>query len=204
MKKLITCFASLALCSTAAIAADLPMRQPIYGGLYAPVSNWSGCYIGAQVGYGRATTDLVSGHVDGGNAGGQLGCNIQTDSWVWGLEGDLLWSDIKDGNPATAELKADWLGSVRMRAGIASPTALLYATGGLGVGHAAITVLGNEFQNTHYGWVAGGGIEWFVSPGWTAKVEYLHYEFGKENYGAVPIDYNVDSVKVGFNYKFGN
>ena len=29
----------------------------------------------------------------------------------------------------------------------------------------------------HYGWYIGGGFEWKISPGWTAGVEYRHYEF---------------------------
>jgi hypothetical protein len=27
------------------------------------------------------------------------------------------------------------------------------------------------------GWYIGGGVEWAVSPGWTAGVEYRHHEF---------------------------
>jgi outer membrane immunogenic protein len=28
------------------------------------------------------------------------------------------------------------------------------------------------------GWYLGGGVEWAVSPGWSAGIEYRHYEFG--------------------------
>jgi hypothetical protein len=34
------------------------------------------------------------------------------------------------------------------------------------------------------GWYIGGGVEWAVSPGWTAGLEYRHYEFGSENTAA--------------------
>jgi opacity protein-like surface antigen len=27
------------------------------------------------------------------------------------------------------------------------------------------------------GWYIGGGVEWAISPGWTAGVEYRHYDF---------------------------
>jgi opacity protein-like surface antigen len=27
------------------------------------------------------------------------------------------------------------------------------------------------------GWYIGGGVEWAISPGWSAGVEYRHYEF---------------------------
>jgi outer membrane immunogenic protein len=203
MKKVLLASASILL-GTSAFSADLPQRQPTYSQSYAaPATNWSGCYLGIQGGYARATSDGVPGHIDGGLGGGQVGCNWQTTpNWVWGVESDLLYSGIKDGDPAVVQLKADWLGSVRLRTGIATSNAFLYATGGVGFGHAQVTVGGLEDSNIHTGWVAGGGIEWMMGANWTAKVEYLHYDFGKETYFTVPVDYNVDAVKVGLNYKY--
>jgi outer membrane immunogenic protein len=155
-------------------------------------------------GWGRGSIDGIGGHADGGNIGGTLGCNIQTNGWVWGVEGDALWSGVKDGDAAFLQVKNDFLGSVRARLGVASPTTLLYATGGLGVGRGSISVLGSEASNTHYGWTLGGGLEWMISPNWTAKIEYLHYDFGKETYGSLlDVGFNVDTVRVGLNYKFG-
>jgi outer membrane immunogenic protein len=206
-------FASAALLSltvfsgSAANAADMAVRNPAYNQTYnaAPVSTWTGCYVGVQGGYGRAGSDELVGHADGGLAGGQIGCNWQTDpNWVWGLESDLLWSGIKESDPI-AEVKVEWLGSVRARLGIASPTAMLYATGGLGIGNGKASALGFSDSNTHTGWVAGGGIEWKAGPNWSAKIEYLHYDFGRENYfGLLPLSYEVDTVKFGVNYSFGH
>jgi opacity protein-like surface antigen len=31
------------------------------------------------------------------------------------------------------------------------------------------------------GWYIGGGLEWAISPGWTAGVEYRHYDFGSRD-----------------------
>lgn len=206
MKRFLLAGMAVLFSSASALAADVPMGYPgpqVYRA--APIATWNGCYIGIQGGYARATSDGVPGHIDGGLGGGQVGCNWQTDpSWVWGLEGDLLWSGIKDGDPAIAELKADWLGSVRLRGGLSSSTALLYATGGVGFGHGVVTGLGFEDSNTHTGWVAGGGLEWMIAANWTGKIEYLHYDFGKKTYfGVLPVDYNVDAIKIGLNYKFG-
>ena len=102
--------AILALCAAPAIAADLPVKaRPMVPVM--TVYNWSGCYIGGNVGGKWART---SGEVDNGAAtgpagttpasifplvgttsgtvigGGQVGCNWQAQgsNWVFGVEGD--------------------------------------------------------------------------------------------------------------------
>jgi len=95
-----------------ALAADLPVKAPVK----APAAyNWTGCYVGANVGYswGRArgdvnTPDLVpllpgsfpiSQNLNGVIGGGQIGCNRQFDSrWVLGIEADFQGSAEKHSN----------------------------------------------------------------------------------------------------------
>ncbi len=65
---------------------------------------------------------------------------------------------------------------------------------------------------TFTGWTAGAGAEYKLSPAWSVKAEYLHFDFGSENatltstggtvYG-YKNDLTADSVKVGVNYFFG-
>jgi len=93
-----------------AVAADLPMKASS-----APVYNWTGCYIGANLGGAASGTDFTSsvgsgthfaadGSVDlvstagTGSAndssyivGGQTGCNWQTGTLVLGFEGDFSY-----------------------------------------------------------------------------------------------------------------
>ncbi len=108
MKKLLlTSVASSALAFISpALAA--PVNAPIVG-----VYNWTGCYVGANVGYswGRAHGDInsntfgalgmpnpfpVSLNPDGVIGGGQVGCNRQFDNrWVLGLEADFQGSAEK-------------------------------------------------------------------------------------------------------------
>jgi len=60
------------------------------------------------------------------------------------------------------------------------------------------------------GWTVGGGIETAIAPNWTVKLEYLYVDFGKANYfDVVPgvpetIGLNVNVVRAGINYRFGN
>ncbi|WJR81066.1 outer membrane beta-barrel protein [Bradyrhizobium sp. NP1] len=109
--------AALLMFAGAASAADLPARTytkappPI-----APVTNWTGFYVGIDGGYGWTNntgngtfftpagipfgpgTAAPPGNVakaQGGLAGGTAGYNWQTGAIVWGIETDIQWSDIK-------------------------------------------------------------------------------------------------------------
>jgi len=86
---------------TPASAADV---VPIYNKVPRPVMNWSGCYLGADVGAAWSAQDVtntpapgldqsgVVGTINGAGAigGGYAGCNLQlTLVWVVGIEGDF-------------------------------------------------------------------------------------------------------------------
>ncbi len=87
-----------------ASAADLPVKAapaPI------PVQTWTGCYLGGHAGYGKeeskdqytfdqtyfvVSTPLNNSYSNKGFAGGgQVGCQLQTGSFLWGIEGDFSW-----------------------------------------------------------------------------------------------------------------
>jgi len=99
---------SFAALSTAAVAADMPLKASPP----APVYQWTGCYIGLNGGAGASSsnfnanvgsgtyltgTDPATASTDGSGSandtraigGGQLGCNWQTGTLVVGLEGDF-------------------------------------------------------------------------------------------------------------------
>ena len=104
MKFVIPVLAGL-FAATTAFAADLPARTytkaPV---MVDPGYNWSGFYIGGNVGYswGRSgdTTTYTNGagtlfttagtsNLNGVVGGGQIGYNWQMQNWVWGLEADI-------------------------------------------------------------------------------------------------------------------
>ena len=150
-----------------------------------------------------AVPSAVSLKPTGYMVGGQLGYNYQLwSSWVVGVEADIQYSSIKNdatvdisGVPefvpstTTVEHKMDWFGTARVRAGylIWEPL-LIYATGGLAVGHVKDTAeiafpsLGQDYAGsasaTKLGWTAGAGVEWAFLGHWTAKAEYLYYDLG--------------------------
>jgi outer membrane immunogenic protein len=62
----------------------------------------------------------------------------------------------------------------------------------------------------------GGGLAWAFSPNWSVFAEYNHYDFGNRVFSRAspgfPIDTfhsieirpgNIETVKVGLNYRFG-
>jgi outer membrane immunogenic protein len=170
----------------------------------------------------------------GGLVGGQVGYNWQWGQVVGGLEADFSAADIKDettfqtpgtlfSSPATfsTDFKVDELASVRGRLGyLIYPGLLAYGTAGAGWGHfrwsaTGVDVLGNIASETTYanefGWVAGAGLEWKLSPNWLLRGEWLHYDFGAVSnppVGALfPLDegnvkLKVDVARAALSYKF--
>jgi outer membrane immunogenic protein len=221
-----------------ALAADMrppPAPAPVYKAPpMAPIFTWTGCYLGGHAGgaWGKKglsdpldpTSDTVSFNTSGWFAGGQLGCNYQVSNFVFGIEGDAAWADIKGSSNdpffqgKTFDAKSDFLADVAGRVGIGFDRWLVYGKGGIAYTHdkfelasiaLAVDAVGNQDRT---GWTAGGGFEWAFASNWSAKVEYLHYDFGGKditltdpNLGpATPLHINqkIDTVKFGLNFRF--
>ena|ERR1700674_53628 len=238
MKKLLLGRVALIALAAAgpAVAADLPAQPAYKAPIVAPVIyTWTGCYVGAEGGgtWGRARTDVSTGfrgtndfNVSGGLAGGTVGCNWQVASnWVFGLEGDLSWTN-KRGSAneippfavlAVNTVKERWLGTGRARLGyVVAPQWLIYATGGFAVADVQATVdataLGGPVASsaqTRWGFAAGAGTEWMFAPNWSAKLEYLFVGLQNSQYtwpgtGFIPSNFPLYNhvVRVGVNWHF--
>jgi outer membrane immunogenic protein len=163
---------------------------------YERPTNWSGFYFGVQSGYAWSDIEVSEG---GGAAavdqatpivGTHLGLQHQFGAVVLGVEGAWKAALIDDAgstdcpNPAfecTARFR-DVL-TIGGRIGWAAGHWMPYLTGGYASArfeHESIDKATNLFfrrMNTRNdGWYLGGGVEWAVSPGWTAGLEYRHYE----------------------------
>ena len=215
-----------------ALAADLPAAAPVYKATpVAPAFSWSGFYFGIEGGgaWGRSrhrsdVGDITNAfNVSGGFIGGEYGTNWQFGNWVLGMESDLSWASTKGSASEgpiptnTATTKQNWIGFDRGRIGYAWDRVLLYATGGLAetsieadTTGAAGTLSQSKFR---LGWAAGGGVEWAFAPQWSAKVEYLHADFGSHTAYLNPVpagftnraggvSLNEDLVRVGVNYHY--
>jgi outer membrane immunogenic protein len=207
MKKLLLASVGVvALGIASASAADMPRREAMPTKAPAYVSqmyNWTGPNVGINGGYGFSG----SNGSDGWLLGGTLGYNFQSGGpLVWGLEGDLAWTNI-DGSNALSQTSNNWLSTVRGRLGYAmgpTGTVMPYVTGGVAFGDIENSVTGfGSARDTKAGWTLGGGIEAALSGPWTAKVEYLYVDLGNgPTVGGVSSDFHTNIVRAGLNYRF--
>jgi outer membrane immunogenic protein len=192
-----------------AVAADMaprytkaPPPAPIV------VYNWTGCYIGGNIGGGWAKQDQF--RIDqfgigpapanyGGETGsafiggGQVGCDYQfAGNWVVGIQVQGDWGSIKGSHalPAfptfTMFDKTDFIGTVTGRIGyLFAPQLLGYVKGGGAWTRSSdfLQLPGGGLSEASgnwnaSGWTVGGGLEWMFAPGWSVFGEYNYMDFG--------------------------
>jgi len=218
--------AALALLTVpfAAQAADVPIKPPYYKG--APRSvvsyyNWTGFYAGINAGYSWGSSDLdlppvVSLKPKGWMAGGTLGYNYQIGAVVWGLEGDVDWSDVSASTACigfSCDTKQTWFATARGRVGYAFDRWLPYITGGGAFGHVKASITDPTLtggSDTMTGWTVGAGLEYAFLGNWSTKIEYLYVDLGKFNCGVScaaglvtdNVTFKENIIRAGLNYKF--
>ena len=214
-----------------ALGADLSpyIKAPAVA---APMYDWSGFYVGVfgGGGYGNHNLNNALGPAgfanftanyssNGAIAGGEAGYNAQSGNYLFGVEADGFWSDIKgDDNFALGSNDATrlrWGGTLRARGGITVDRLLLFFTGGWAFGDLVHTntdpVLGvDQFTNHRSGLTAGGGIAYALTDNLIGKAEYRYYDFGRFSRSAPTngqLPYTVDStysvVTLGLDFKWG-
>jgi outer membrane immunogenic protein len=160
--------------------------------------DWSGFYVGAQIGYGEASmsgciecaeTASFADDLDlNGVVGGlHAGYNWQSDAIVFGIEGDVNFADWKDhvispdDSDDQQKASVDTLGSIRGRLGIAVGDALFYGTAGVALSDAEWTAIEDtEHDTAHFndiGGVVGGGVELMVFSNTSIRAQGLYYFF---------------------------
>lgn len=212
---------------SSAVAADLIVEEPIYEAAVTAAHDWNGAYVGVFGGYGWGDAEWGTGWdltvpLDGWLLGGTVGANFQSDSFVFGVEGDLAWSDIGGVTECPnvvfdCTTDINWLGTLRGRVGFAADAALIYATAGVAIAgvenaddNTANVAPPFVSSNTYVGWTAGAGVEFAVSDNMTVKAEYLYVDLGEQTITAADMDVGSDSTvsitahtaKVGLNFAF--
>jgi outer membrane immunogenic protein len=194
----------------AVFAADLPVKAaPVVPAYY----DWSGVYLGVHAGYGGGMKDWFGDFTAdftarGFLAGGQVGINKQLGSFVFGLELDGSWANIKGsqttsfGGPITGSLsnqattsKIDGLVTFAGRAGLAADRWFVYAKGGVTLAHESHALNDNgtfsvpfvttiSFNDTVNGGehrvapMVGFGTEYALGNNWSIKAEYDYIHLG--------------------------
>jgi outer membrane immunogenic protein len=255
-------FAAIIAASGAVSAAAADMQTRLLTKAPAPTEtgyNWGGWYVGGNAGGGWGRSDSSNAFIngtapianqqavtaasprlnsDGFTGGGQVGYNHQVDRWLFGVEADANYFDMKQARSISApfptggsftttnSVTTDWLVTLRPRVGYAVDRTLFYATGGLALTDLRYGATYSDTSGqtetasgskTKVGWIAGAGIEHAFTNNWSAKVEYLYSDFGKQSLaapvlsGGTPttgmiahdIDLKTNTVRGGLNYHFG-
>ena len=243
MKKLLSAVALLTLgFAIPATAADLAARPYTKAPVMVPpaIYNWGGFYIGANGGGASSHkcwdfTDPVGVFVSaegchdatGAVAGGQIGYRWQAANWVFGVEAQGDWADLRGSNvslafPAfTNSSRIDGIGLFTGQAGMAWNNVLFYVKGGAAVVGDRFRVnntIGNVLaattpDDTRWGGTVGAGIEFGFAPNWSVAAEYNHlfmqdrlYRFTDTTgffFGTDRIRQDVDMGTLRVNYHFG-
>ena len=240
MKKILLAVGLLAFGMAApASAADLSARPYTPAPFVAAIYDWNGFYIGANGGWGQsrdcvdfltAVGTVASGCGDrsGGVAGGQIGYRWQNNQFVFGLEAQGDWADLKNTRVSlfdptlSTTAKTDGIGLFTAQLAWAWNASLLYVKGGAAVTSNRLDIFDNitglglaSASNTRWGGTVGVGWEYGFASNWSVGVEYDHLFMGHANNSfsvADPrlaavlndrISQDVDMVTVRLNYRFG-
>lgn len=221
----------------ATFAADLPVGTPPPAAVVAPapVNLWTGCYLGINggVAWGRRQDTTSVGTFNDSNShargavGGQVGCDYQAGSFVFGVRDLFDWADVHGSATITngafagyaAELKNNWLNLLTGRLGYTvQPNWLLYVQGGAAWRNNSLRFLNptgvqvGETSKTRTGWTVGGGSEWQFMQNWSVFLEYDYADFGTKTavftdpvLGPVSVSAkaNAQLFLVGLNWRLG-
>lgn len=174
--KTIVAIAALLAVPESSVFAQVPVIPPSVGSASASAAGWL--------------------------AGAQLGFNWQSQSFVYGLEGDVSLTNLNSSMTTTlsappfpfiptptamTNAKMDWYGTFRGRVGWTAGPVLFYGTGGVAYGNVELNSaisssavpLTAQAWSARAGWVAGGGIEYMARPDVIFSVAYQYVDLGR-------------------------
>lgn len=225
----------LTLAGLLALAASQPAL--------ADSGTWTGCYAGLNTGYswseieGTSLRDDVyvfenarigSADADGGAFGGQVGCDHQAGTWVFGARLAMQFADAEgshqyiDGTTPADRVHYDVknFGSLTARAGyLLKPETLGYVKAGLAWAKTrhkdadpqAEPPYSGSVELDRSGWTLGVGLEQRLQKNLSLFVEYNYMDFGEDkgrihyNDGSTykyAFDQDTSYLSLGLNYRF--
>lgn len=195
---------------SSAMAADIVSSGQPAVPLDSVGHDWSGLYLGGQIGTGHgnadwlegpaggptfllgAPGDLIFSHApDGVLYGATFGYNWQFGDWVVGVEGSWNPGELQDetsnffGNPFDETTTISHLITLGPRIGYAMDRLLIYGEGGWARADVALRAenpIFDTFDSTerHNGYYLGAGIEYALSQNWIVGLEYNHIHLHSE------------------------
>lgn len=191
------------------------------------VLNQNGFIGGGQIGYNQLFSERYVVGVEADMQGATISSSGNTHGvGVDALRSTTLTNPAPAGHSGysvggtNVSAGVNWLGTVRGRLGfLISPRLLAYGTAGLTYGNVYSNTTseasrslynlagawqgdqpfyGSSSQNTtKVGWNAGGGVEWMLSPNWSAKFEGIYYDLGSSSVGTNAVGaYNASIMRL--------
>ena len=226
MKKLLLASGMLCAMSGLAFAADAVVEEAV---VEAPLAfNWTGAYVGGQVGYLWGEGDFLSEdgttaevEPDGWLGGVYVGYNYQLDNnVVIGGDADFAWTGADDGSTAfddvgdpigSVDSELEWEGAARLRLAYAVDRFLPYVAGGVAFARLSAEAidgsgsLGSD-DDTGVGWTLGAGVEYAFTDNLVGRAEYRYTDFGDFDFAisnfTATSDLTTNDVRLGIAYKF--
>lgn len=176
------------------VVTEEPMIVPAAEAYVAPGLDWSGAYVGAQLGYGDV--DSNGAGLDGNDWFGGVHAGYRWDlgSWVAGTE--LSYDATNIGLGATAGDELSDVLALKLSAGREIGNSLVYGT--VGAAHANASVAGTDLSDT--GLVYGLGFDYAVNDRWTVGGEVLEHSF--DGFDGTTTDFDATTVKAKVGLRF--
>ena len=210
--------------ATAAQAEDWRRRSGFYvGGHVGTMFGGANATLGDPTGVAAAGGITGYGTLFGGVQAGYE--HFFASRLMLGIELDASFSDYLDlaqvlsyraTGTGTATEQLEYLATLRGRIGYDLGGWTPFLSGGIAWASTRFSRIdltsGNEDanpSNVRVGYVLGGGVDYPLSPRWSARAEYLYTNFGLTGFlfGSAPARYDsqvdLHRFRVGLNYKFG-
>lgn len=197
----------------------------------AQAQDWSGLYVGGNIGTANRETEwtdvdgdwgsvgdvVTSDDVDATAFGAHVGYNWQFGDWVIGAQGGVTYADLSEGETIFGDVAVDnslsFIADARVNAGYSFGAYLPYLT--VGAAYSDLEHSWAEADDTDDSWadfgndvavVYGAGLAYALAANWSAGIEYLVYDFSSET-SANPLGYRMyveseaDVVQFTLNYR---
>jgi opacity protein-like surface antigen len=174
--------------------ATEPTIAPAAEPYVAPGVDWSGAYVGAQLGYADIDSNGADLDGDGILGGVHAGYRWDFGTFVAGAEFDYDAADIDLGSGSGDSL--DDVARLKLTAGTEVGKSLIYGT--LGAAYANASVAGNDLSDN--GYFLGAGVDYAISDKWTAGGEILQHKFDDFDDSGVDIDATTVTARVGLRF----
>ncbi len=158
----------------------------------AQSADWTGAYIGGEVGLGTFDANIPGGSVDNTDFIGGLvaGYDYDLGTWVVGAGVDVDFANI-DLPGTIASL--DRLYRLKLRGGYKIGSGLLYGTGGY-----ANAVLGHGRDDD--GYFFGAGYEYLTQSNFSVGGEVLYHQF--DSFSGTSANYHVITYQIRGTFRF--